>query len=559
MGFNSDVIKKAWRETMPDAFKTILEVPYMALPNPRATRSRIWVSDAASWLYSLSSPFSVGTAKTFGDILDQMKARIGHYLKDNSVNRIVFMLDCYSDPAKRYLREQSRLQKNGADGEIIRKGKAVPQTPPNGFRQFLIEESVRYHDNQKQSLPRTADGDIRDIDIVLPGTWPGSQFDYFAYLDNSEFKNHFLIPLICRNLHLGLQVPHGKEVLFRGPNTSWLLKSSGLEKAIPNEMLAQFGEPDAFVGYWMTLWPDSDFLIESEDGDVLTNLLLTSSLRQSPNHSKNATLDPDDIFKNRVTLMRNQWKSNRPNTVIDINRLWVDMYQQSSALNCESLAQLRNPIADQVLLAYLAGENDYIDSRLLPKVGVMTLWLTYIRYIGAWTTGLVLPHIVDNEYVGFHVDIVALGSFIIYCYKSVYPKLDLTHTEPDRSFELIGQRLKQIDIANAPTKETVWQLAVQLTWTMNYYANGCYRMPVPRSTERIGTLSKYGWIKNPDTGAVEPTQQVSVSWLHEATHPKKKWEAGKPKVAPSTPSPSSRDEFRAPKPDSYNQLDPILS
>lgn len=551
MGFNSDVISKAWRETMPDAFKTTTETPYMALPNPRPSRNRTWISDQASWLYFLSSPFSNTAAKTFGDWLDQARARITHYLKDLSVHRIVIMLDCYSDPAKRYLRRRDNSEKRDPEGKVIRKAKPVPLTPPNGFRQFLIAESERYHDNLEQSLPRTADGDLRDIDIVLPGTWPGSQFAFTNYLDNGDFKNHFFIPLVCRNLHIGLQVPYGKEVLFRGPNTAWLARNTGLVEPIPAPMKAQFGEPDAFVGYWMTLWPEDDFLVESSDGDVLTSLLLTSSLRQKPNHSGKAVLEQDHIFKNQVTLMRNQWDANRANTVIDINRLWLDMFQQCSALNCENLAQIRNPIADQVVLAYLSGDNDFIDSTLLPKIGTISLFECYYVYILAWPTGLVLPHIVDGRYVGFHVDITALSSFIICCYQLVYKKLPLDHSDPEASLQLIRSRLAEVDIYTGPRMETVRELAVQLSWTLNYYSNGCYGVPVPRSTERSKGRSKYGWIKDPATGDIVPTSDVDTRWLLDITHP-----GWRPKDSSLSPGPSP---FRAPKPDSYNQLDPVLT
>lgn len=554
MGFNTGVINDVWIGLFPEAFQTLGEQPYLALPNPNPARKRVWVCDIASWLYLRTSPFTLSVdgvlAHTFGDWLDQARARIENYLKDISVQRVVLMLDSYSDPAKRYLRDKKNQPKVNSEGIVIKKASPVPETPPEGFRQFLIRESRRYHDLQKNSLPESPDGDLRDIDIVLPGDWPGSQYNFASYLSNSEFKNHFFIPLVCRNLHIGLRVPYGKEVLIRGPNTALLVRSDGpVAGQLPNELRVPIGEPDCMVGYWMKVWPECDYLVDSEDGDVLTNLLLTSSLRQRPRHSQAEVLKPEEIFKNRVTLMRNQWDRTHPkNMVIDINRLWTDMFQHSSAMNSANIAQLRNPIADQVLLAYLSGNNDFIDGGLLPKIGPVRIFTTYLNYLKAFPNGLTLPHLTNGRYTGFFVDMAALCAFVIYAHKTIYANIELDHTDAEKSFATIRKQMAKLDIPRVPDIKTVRQLAVQLTWTLNYYANGCYGTAIPRSFERINKLSKYGWERISESGAVVPTRRVDSHWLLDITHPN--W---RPK------EPTTTFAFVAPQPDRYNQLDPILS
>ncbi len=544
MGFNTDVIKKAWQVRYPDGFKVVAEVPHMALPL-RPGRNRTVVCDAASWLYMRSSPFTTGMANTFGDWLDQARYRIQHLLQTS--HRVVVLFDCYSDPVKRYLRDKALKPKTDEDGKEKPAAKQAPKTPPEGFRQFLITESRRYHDNLKNILPERGEGDIDDINIVLPGSWPGSQYTFYEYLNNPEFKNHFFVPLVCRNLHIGLQIAHGKEVIIRGPSTALLLRLSGPVEPLPKSLGVAMGEPDAIIGYWMTVWPEDDYLVDSEDGDTLTNLLLTSSLRQKPNQSLEPTLKPDHIFQNQVLLARNQWDTRYSNTIVNINQLWTDIYMEASALFTGIGVKLRNPMADQVVLAYLAGKHDYVDSSLLPKIGTIGLFTTYLRFIYAWPTGLTLQHLTNGCYTGFFVDAPALCAFIIYCYKGVYKELDLDHTNPEDAFEKIAARLAKVEIRNAPNLHTVQQLALHLTWSLNYYANGCYGAPVPRSFERSNKRAKYGWRRMPESGLVVPTLELDMRWLLDITHPG--WRPKEPAIA---------FPFSAPLPDIYNQLDPIM-
>lgn len=544
MGFNTDVIKKAWCEMHPAAFKIVKDVPYLALP-VRSGRQRTVVCDAASWLYLRGSPFTTGHANTFGDWLDQARFRIQHYLKD--AQRVVVLFDCYCDPAKRYLRDRLQEPKKDKEGQL-KPPKQPPKTPVEGFRQFLITESRRYHDNMKNSLPERGEGDIDDINIVLPGSWPGSQYSFYEYLSNSEFKNHFFIPLVCRNLHIGLQIPHGKEVLIRGPSTALLVKGSGVEESLPTALGAPMGEPDAMIGYWMKVWPDNDFLVDSEDGDSLTNLLLTSSLRQKPNQSLEPVLKPEHIFQNTVLLMRNQWDTRFSNTVVDINRLWMDMYLQASALYTGLGVKLRNPIGDQVVLAYLAGKHDFVDERLLPKIGTIALFTTYLKFIYAWSTGLTLQHLTNGRYTGFYVDAPALCAFVIYCYRHIFKDANLDHTNPEEAFEIIGAHFARLSLPRAPTLHTVQQLAVQLTWSLNYYANGCYGAPIARSFALSNGKSKYGWRMLAESKEVVPTLDVDMRWLLDITHPD--WRPKEPAVV---------FPFTAPQPDIYNQMDPVLS
>lgn len=544
MGFNTDVIKRAWQIDYPAAFKVIAEVPHRALPL-RPGRGRTEVCDADSWLYLRTSPFTNSIANTFGDWLDQTRYRIQHLLQTS--HRVVVLFGCYSDPSKRYLRDKALQPKVDKDGNEKPPTKAAPKTPPEGFRQFLITESRRYHDTMKNILPERAEGDIDDINIVLPGTWPGSQYTFYEYLNNPEFKNHFFMPLVCRNLHIGLQIAHGKEVLIRGPSTALLMRAAGPVTPLPKELGIPMGEPDAIIGYWMSVWPEDDFLVDSEDGDTLTNLLLTSSLRQKPNQSLESVLKPDHIFRNQVLLARNQWDKRYSNTIVDINQLWIEIYMRASALYTGLGVKLRNPVADQVVLAYLAGKHDYVDASLLPKIGTVGLFTTYLRFIYAWPNGLTLQHLTHGEYTGFFVDAPALCAFIIYCYQNLYKNLKLDHTNPEEAFELIGARLAEIDIRNPPTIHTVQQLALHITWSLNYYASGCYGAAVPRSFERSNKKAKYGWRRLPESNLVVPTMQLDMRWLLDVTHPG--WRPKEPAVA---------FPFSAPLPDTYNQLDPIL-
>lgn len=552
MGFQSDVLKKYWAELAPEAVKVLSVQPFLAMPNPREERGRVWVCELAGWQYQLNSPFMEGMATTFGGWLDHARGRIRHYFTDNTVKRVVLLLDCYSDSAKRYLRDRDQQDRIGRDGKVI-EGKKPPQTPEGGWRKFLIEQTLLYHDGTMGPLPTSPDGDLRDIDIKLPGQTPGSQYEFSDYLSNGDFKNNFFAPLICRNLLAGLQVPSQREVILRGPNTA--LRLRGRHGAQPEplepELSKPMGEPDSYIGFWAAHYLAEDILVESEDGDVLTNLLLTSSLRTHKNTSGLDVLRPDDVFHNRVILVRNQWKTRYPNTVVLINELWLCMYKAASTLYAAKLAAIRNPVGDQVLLAYLAGSHDYVDSGLLPGVGTASVFKAYYTHILAFPTGITLPHILNGAYVGFHVDPQALCSLIIAAYRMVYKQEKLDCDHPEAALATIGSRLAATG-KRGPTLNTVRQLAAQLTWSLNYYANPAYDKVQPPSTEIVNGRSKYGW-KRID-GRTVPTDELSIDWLLDITHPEWRGNSADKAAKPD----SKHVHFALPVVDTYRQLDPVL-
>ncbi len=603
MGGKSEVVDNTWAQLVPNAVSTVAEAPACIIPGTPAGRKRLWICDIPGWLMSRSSP-GRQKACTFGDWINNARGKIEFYFKDIMVDTVAVLLDCRSDPAKSILRDRGTSSR------------PAPLTPSGGWEDHLIEYSRQYHDYAASFVGMAK---FPELEILLPGDDENaSKFTFAEYMQNRDFKYGFFIPLVCKHLLTAdyITLPN-RTIIFRGKNTA-LGYCNGEIYDLPPELAIPYTEADCIIGKLAAIFKDHTVMVDAPDFDVLSNCLLTADLRlrqrafetpinldPKPSLRKDSTgketnttagdsdgsVNKLDLFTNQVFVVRGQWlrsrvfrrpaapKGAKPppapkqgeepeeepapirNTVVDVNQLYLGMHAMAADLRAKYNVEIRNPVGDQVLLAMLCGNNDYLDKSLLPKAAEAALFGAYFNYCRFFRRGLVANHIRDHKYIGYNVDVHALAIFIIAAYCRVYPKLAsgkstecIQFSNLVEDFQKIEERLTQAKVAYKPNINTARQLAVQASWTLDWYAGCCFGRIPSESTQRIRGRSQYGWcMKTTLTGSgqtVVATEDVSVDWLINLTHVGYDVTRGS-----TTPTPSRRPVLLPPRPQLHNQFD----
>lgn len=577
MGGHSPVITVNWAGLVPGSVTYITEAPAYQIPNVVAGHPHAWFCDAPGWLMSRTSPTLQGRAYTFGDWLNHARAKIEFYFKDPAVNTVVVFFDCRSDPAKSIIRRRqtSRAQ--------------VPVTPAAGWESYLIEFTKQYHDHAASLMNREP---FPLMEILLPGddgSGSRDKFEFTDYMLNADFKYGFFIPLVCKHLLKDFLLGPNKMVILRGKDTAIGFKNDAVCE-LPPELCVPYTEADCIMGLYALLFKGHTILVDAPDFDVVSNLLLTADLRLLKRAFENRIdLNPApsssnpfhtklDVFTNQVYVVRGQWLSRfgrKPatpkagvggegeaeseevvgkNTVVDINLLYLGFHALANDIRKEYGVHIRNPVADQVLIAMLCGKNDYIDSSMLPKVGPAALFGAYFIYCRFFPQGLVLNHMRGGKYVGYTIDLEAFGTFIAaaYCraFRRLHPEMDFGNIPA--CYHKIADQLTTAKQEFKVTIPVVRQLAANASWTLRWYSDCCHGLTPTESTRRIGDRSQFGWEWAPtvsgDRREVVATSDVSVDWMLALSHPKQ------PSIVPA---PAGRAKLSAPRPPSYTQFDTV--
>lgn len=593
MGGDSAVITSFWAALMPDSVSYVAESPAFVIPNAPPGRKKVWLCDLPGWLMSRSSPTLQGRAYTFGDWLNHCRAKLEFYFKDIEVETVVAFLDVRSDPAKGILRQKD------SDGSET---PSVPITPPNGWETYLIEQSRQYHDHAASFVHQET---FPPLEILLPGEDDNSQgkFSFTNYMANRDFKYGFFVPFICKHLLKDFVIGAGKTVILRGKNTALGFRD-GAVFDLPEDLVIPYTEADCIIGKYAAIFKQHTVYVDSPDFDVVSNCLLTADLRllkrafetridlePNPALRENSTVtrgandgstNKYDIFTNQVYVVRGQWPTRRPgpaapkaqgkanskgaedtddkaagkNTVVDINQLFLGIHAMAADLRKTYNVKIRNPVGDQVLIAMLCGRNDYIDKSLLPGIGSAAMFNGYFGYCRYFPSGLVTNHMRDGRFVGYNVDVVALSLFVRAAYASRSKELGkaVKFSNAVDDFHAIGVQIARNKAIARPNIDTMRQIAVTATWTLDWYSRCCYDQTPSESTERVAGRSKFGWtwrqVPLSNRQEVVQTSDVSIDWLLKLTHPEYRPECS---TNPGLTKP--KPKLQAPRPQTYSQFD----
>ena len=526
MGFNSAVLDP-WSQLAPGAIRKLPPGPTF-LPDKSTTRPRAYVVDLPGHLQIRSTPAYEGLATTFGDWLVQERWRINQAFEEPTFKLAIILLDC-GTPANKMISRKPAA------------GKA-PVTPREDWRVHIAAKTRMFDDTRIGPLDDNSV--VTDTELVLPGTpappkgappLPEGVFTYSDYLKNKDFKRLFY-DIICRNLLENFAMEPDHTVILRGPNTAAKLEN-GVQSAADVNCKFRYKEADSVVGYYATLLSDFDVYIESADGDVLLALLMGCNSRLIPDAVFKSPADVNKCFKNRVFVIRGQWATYE-NSVVDINLLYYYFIMHGYAFaathkvmdpKSHQLVEkytARNPILDQVVLAVLSGDNDYVFGSLLPAIGTNTLFVTYLRCFAAFPEGLTYRHVTEAGYIGCYVDGTALWRFVLCCYHVLYPKLEFDINNLPYSLTKIREMLPDRYKENAPTVSRMRLMTGHLCWYMNYFANAAYRLEdYVDPMERRGSRSAWGWrvesVVKDEQGYNQSfwDENIDVEWIDKLIEP----------------------------------------
>jgi hypothetical protein len=479
-----------------------------------------------------------GTAKTFGEWLTQEHKIIQEIFDRTNCTLVVLLLDCGTPENKTMSRKA--------------KPNFTPKTPPDGWRAYLAEKSHVYDDTRLGALD--TERPVDDTALILPGKdrldkTPGL-FEYEGYMSNKSFKALFY-EIICNNLLETLSINPNRTVILRGPNRAIKLEN-GMISSPDENFKIQYKEADQVVGYFATLLTDYNVYVESIDGDVILALLMGCNSRLLPDISfLPASCSANDMFKNKVLVLRNQRNPKNENTVVDINMLyqsmlvraeWFKQYHKTIDPRTDEPVYkyaARNPVLDNVVLAVLSGCNDYVLPRLLPQIGVKTIFNTYNQYFPAYPNGLTYAHVSGSEYQGCYVDGMALIRFVLCCYKTHFPAIEISINNLPFSLKSIYNALPASAKVNAPTVPRLHMMIGHVSWYMNYFARAAYRVAEhPDPMERVQGSSIWGWKVERSTTDEYGFKQAAwdentnIEWIDELFQPKDQLgvEGKKPKM-----------------------------
>jgi hypothetical protein len=505
MGMDSKVFKLA-AGCRPDILRSLEAKFYF----PRLERPGIVYIDAPGWLQFRTSSFLVGYARVTGDLVNQFQSKLMAYLEEESVSGIIFCFDI-DTPAPKALQRHS-------DGKL-----KIPQTPTSienptmeqgmaAWAEKMRTDIVAFHDSSAErildpslpvsqqelnyQLPRGSK-EIEEEAKVNPAV--AEEFSYDGCMRNKHFKR-LLYDIVLRHLLVNLMIPPKKWVLACGPKHARLHDSTGAQPPKP-ELIPNGQEADSLVAYYASLFHDFDFVVDGPDGDIANTLLLSSWTRMQPSNGELR-------FLNNVYVLRNQWQPRYPNSLLNINELFMLYNNIGSTMQEKHAVRWTNPVVLWTMVNLLVAGSDYIDKRMLPDIGLETAYKALIAHSRAFAEHLCGGHIsadLTYHYIVLNPD--AFSHFYIACYKE---RVDATLSWNLEEALAQLRAKKSAKLASLPTAEQVYVLCANLSWVLSYSSAYGYGCAPPDPFEMRNGLSVWGFVKNE---RVERAERVNVQYL----------------------------------------------
>jgi len=500
MGMDSAALKML--ERLGFGCITDLGVGFYRAPGRADSRKHIILIDGPSYLQRRSSSLMDGYALTVGQLVNQIQAKVQHYLLDSAVEAVLFLFDCGTPKNKTIFRKEKVGQT--PETPFADRSMAATATLQQGMAAWaakLLRDIVPFDDARADDLTMKIAASELDFQLPLDRKEVKSRQEanpaYVAYsyedcLSNKAFKR-LLYDIVARHLLRSLIVPDGKWALVRAPEYAELRE--GTEQKQPRaELLRQYEEADAILGYFAGLFLDHDVYVDSADGDAVSCLVLGSWARL-----RAATNDKEPLhagsFVNNVYVLQNQWASNYGNRLVDINRLFVKANLLLSVYKRpEYGVHWKSPIVSLFAIIMMCGSNDYYNDRVMPDISTDTLFKTLLLHSSAFGNTFLQPHL-DRE-SGYHHIVVnpdAFARLFVCCYRQRYNDTTLPVTDLKAALA----ELKKWDRAalrdKLPTEDQVYVAAANLSWALSYFSASSYRCKPPDPFEQYEGLSIWGY------------------------------------------------------------------
>jgi hypothetical protein len=373
------------------------------------------------------------------------------------------------------------------------------QRAEEAWQQVLSDNQDR---SDRQGLRVSASSDVHPGDFILPA-------NYHDHLKNRDFKR-YLSKAVTKLMLEQIVVPQGKRLVIC--DSRFCMQKVADQITVPAEkfFMHSYWEADNSGGYWAAaLCEEYDVDFDSEDSDLILNLLLGSHLRLKPESTVGTA---NRNFRNTVRLLRKQWDKHSTE-IININDIYVDLQYVHACLQRRFQIAVCNPIGNFGLLWLMQG-SDYTNSSLFHGVSARVLLETYLVHFGEFANNLVSSH--TSNASTLRVDPHAFARLVMRCFSRVRgnTKISVPADTVQRFFGVIEPHYKD-KRDKMPTPEKIRAMLANCTWTLSYFACGSYfNKHHPDPMVRMGNRSIYGYQYSSD-GLVEFTKNTTLAGLLE--------------------------------------------